>query len=67
MTRLSRCHIIFRQQLVSLSQSFCVSLVEPTAGRGGRGAKLYDSEKDWSSINHLILSGVGTPFTVYSM
>ncbi len=24
---------------------------------GGVGAKLYDGEKDWSSINHLILSG----------
>jgi hypothetical protein len=40
-----------------------VSLVELTDGRGGEGekgregAKSYDSEKAWSSINHSILSG----------
>jgi hypothetical protein len=48
------------QQDAALSQSSCVSPVELTDGRGGRGergAKSYDSEKAWSSINHTILSG----------
>jgi hypothetical protein len=43
----------FRQQLVYLFQSSCVSLTE---GGGGIGAKSYDGEKTWSSINHSILS-----------
>jgi hypothetical protein len=43
---------------VSLYQSSCVSPVELTDGRGG-GAKSYDGEKAWSSINHPILSDVG--------
>ncbi len=55
-----------RQQVVSLSQSSCVSPIELTdriAGReGGRGAELYDGEKAWTSINHLILSGYNTFF-----
>jgi hypothetical protein len=42
--------------VVSLSQSSCVSPVELTNGRGGRGAKTYDDEKAWPSINHSILS-----------
>ncbi len=50
------------QQLVSLSQSSRGSPVELTdwrAGGGdGRGAKLYDGEKAWPSMNHLILSGI---------
>ncbi len=49
------------QQVVSLSQSSSVSPVELTdrrvGERNGEGAKSYDSEKAWSSINHLILSG----------
>jgi hypothetical protein len=50
------------QQVVSISQSTCVLPVELTDGReggrlgGGRGAKSYDREKAWSSINHSILS-----------
>jgi hypothetical protein len=43
------------KQVVSLSQS---SSALP-AGGGGRGAKLYNREKAWHSINHLILSGGG--------
>jgi hypothetical protein len=50
------------QQMVSLSQSSCASPVELTDGRGvreggGVGAKSYDREKIWSSVNHSILSG----------
>ncbi len=45
---------------VFLSQSSCVSPVEPSDGRGGGGdvggAKSYDGEKAWSSINHSVLS-----------
>jgi hypothetical protein len=33
-------------------------LADRKRGRGGGGAKLYDSEKALSSINHLILSGL---------
>jgi hypothetical protein len=48
-----------RQQLVSLYLSSCVSPVELTDGRGGRGGtKLYDREKVWPSINNSILSGL---------
>ncbi len=48
---------IFRQQIVSLSQSFCVSPVEHTnGGKGGWGAKSYDREKAWPSTNHSVLS-----------
>ncbi len=41
--------------------SFCVSPVEPTDGRGGReggggGAKSYNDEKAWPSVNLSILS-----------
>ncbi len=33
-----------------------VELTDVTGGEGGgRGAKPYDSEKAWSSLNHLIL------------
>jgi hypothetical protein len=53
---------ISSQQDVSLSQSTCVLPIELTEGgggaRGGGGAKSDDGEKDWSSINHSILSGV---------
>ncbi len=48
-----------RQQVVSLSRSSSVSSGKLTDERGvggGRGAKLYDSENAWSSINHLKLS-----------
>ncbi len=41
---------LFRQQVVSLSQSSCVSPVQLTDGRGGkRGgeAKSYDVKKAW--------------------
>jgi hypothetical protein len=45
---------------VSLSRSSFLSPVELTDGRGwvggGRGAKSYDGERAWCSINHLILS-----------
>ncbi len=48
------------KQIVSLSQSSCVSPVELTGrwGKGwyGGGAKSYDIEKAWSLINHPILS-----------
>jgi hypothetical protein len=46
-----------RQQVVSLSQSSCVSPVELAEG-GERelGAKSYDREKAWLSRNHSILS-----------
>ncbi len=45
-----------RLQLVSLSQSSCVSPIELTDRRmGGRGAKSYDSEKAALSIKHSIL------------
>jgi hypothetical protein len=52
-----------REQLVSLSQSSCVLLVELTDGcgggaRGGGGAKWYGRKKAWPSINHSILSGL---------
>jgi hypothetical protein len=42
-----------RQQVVSLSQSFCVSPVQLTDGKGrGWGRrKSYYSEKVWTSIN----------------
>ncbi len=50
-----------RQQVVSLSLSSCVSPVNLTdwreiGGFGGGGAKSYEGEKVWSSINHSILS-----------
>ncbi len=56
------------QQLVSLSQSSCVSPVELTDGRGGReegghGDESYDRKKAWASINHSILSGLSTEIT----
>jgi hypothetical protein len=41
------------QQIVSLSQSSCVSL----GGGGRRGTESYDRKKAWSSINRSILSG----------
>ncbi len=44
------------QQVVSLSQSSCVSPVELTGGKGGRGAKSYDGEKTRPSINNSIIS-----------
>ncbi len=46
-----------RQQVVSFSQTSCVTPVELTdereggGGDGGRGAKSYHCEKAWSSIN----------------
>jgi hypothetical protein len=48
------------EQVVYLSQSFCVSPVELTDGRGGGGgrrAKSFDREKARPSIIHSILSG----------
>ncbi len=50
--------LISRQQVVHLSQSFCVSPV-PLAeggGGGGRGAEFYDRMKAWPSINRYMLS-----------
>jgi hypothetical protein len=61
------------QQVVSLSQSCCVSLVELTygkrAGGVGGGAKSYDGENSWSFINHSIHSGssISMYCTVYYM
>jgi hypothetical protein len=49
----------FRQQAVSLSQSSSLSPVELNDGRwggGGGGAKSFDNEKAWSSVNNSILS-----------
>jgi hypothetical protein len=58
-----------RQQVFSLSQSSCVSPVELIDIRGGvwdgAGAKSYDDEKAWPSINLSIFSGTaqtGTHF-----
>ncbi len=50
---------VSRQQVISLSQSSCVSPVQLIDGRGGveggeRGAKSYDYEKAWSSTNHSV-------------
>jgi hypothetical protein len=65
-TRLSRRRMtlappppISRRQVVSLSQSSCVSPVELTDGGGGVGGvpNAYDNEKAWTSKNHSILSG----------
>jgi hypothetical protein len=54
-------HSLSRQQVVCLSQSSCVSVVELTNGRrGGKelgGAKSHDGEKARLSINHSILTG----------
>ncbi len=50
----------FRQQIVSLSQSFCVSPVQLTGGRGGLGrggGRGADRNKARASINRSILSG----------
>jgi hypothetical protein len=46
------------QQVVSLSQSSCLSPVELNDWRGGEGVgEEPNREKAWSSGNHLILSG----------
>jgi hypothetical protein len=48
-----------RPQVVSLSQSSCVSPVDLLTGGGewgGRGAESYDRERVWPSVNHFILS-----------
>ena len=50
-----------RQQIVSLSQSSCVSRRRACYRRGGKvgdeeGAKSYGGEAAWSSINHSIIS-----------
>jgi hypothetical protein len=50
------------QQVVSLSQSFRLSLVRANCREeGGGGAKSYDREKTWSSIQHSILSAYTAP------
>jgi hypothetical protein len=53
----------YDQQVASLSQSSCVSLVELTEGMGGggRGAESYDCKKAWPSLNHSMLSGCHAP------
>ncbi len=40
--------------------SFLTEEVGDWGGGGGRGAKSYDGEKAWSSINHSILSGLNS-------
>jgi hypothetical protein len=51
------CMIWPLQQVVSLSQSSCVSPVELMTREGGIGGpKSIDGEKAWSCINSLILS-----------
>ncbi len=54
--------LLSRQQVVSLCQSPCVSLVELTdrwGGEGdGRGVKSNVREKAWHTINHSILSAL---------
>jgi hypothetical protein len=56
------------QQVVSLSQSFSVSPVELTNVRGGGGgAKPYEREKAWPSINLSIFSEMQAPtFRVFA-
>jgi hypothetical protein len=46
-----------REQVVSLSQSSCLSPVALSDGRGGGGDKSFDREDARSSVNHSILSG----------
>jgi hypothetical protein len=46
---------LFRQQVVSLSQSSCPAYLRESGGRGG--AESYDGENARSSINHSMLSG----------
>ncbi len=38
-----------------------VKLTEETGGMGGRGAKSFDNEKAWPSINNSILSALELP------
>jgi hypothetical protein len=52
-----------RQQIVSLDQSSCMSVVqlflrERGGGGGGRGAESYHRKKTWASINRSILAGL---------
>ncbi len=65
-TRLSRCRMIWllshptppnpvNKLYLFFCMPVCVSPVDLTYGRGGKGgwwAKSYDNEKAWSSINH---------------
>jgi hypothetical protein len=64
-----RPDLLSRQQVVSLSQSTCVSPVELTDGKrgggGGQGAKSFESEKAWPYINHSILSAACTYTVLY--
>jgi hypothetical protein len=54
---LAPSHPPLPSQVVSLSQSSCVSSVQFTDGiLGGGGAKSNDVEKAWSSINYSIFS-----------
>ncbi len=49
---------LFRQQVVCLSESSCVSPVQLSdvgGGRNGGGARSYDGEKALSSINHSVV------------
>ncbi len=62
---LARLPPLSLQQVVSLSQSPCMSPVELTDGRrgrerGGGEARSYDSEKALTSVNHSILSALHT-------
>ncbi len=50
-------HPLFRRKIFCISQSSCVSPIELTEGEGGGvgGAKSYDGEKAWSTMNNSIL------------
>ncbi len=45
---------------------FLSSLLTGEGGGGGRGAKSYDREKAWPSINHSVLSAYMSPTQVAS-
>ncbi len=56
-----------REQVLSLSQSVYRRSSLLTGERGGRGAKSYDDEEDWSSINHSILSDFVAFLSTYNL
>ncbi len=50
--------LLSHMQVVSLSQAYCVSLLELITEEGRVWAKSFDGEKAWPSIKHAILSGL---------